>query len=105
MRFPDLFAHQATVETYQGAAAMGDLYADPVTVKGYLDDGIVRVQGADGEQLMQKSTFYADISDADKFTPESRITVNGRASQVTQVRRREAGSLFAPVAHVEVDLT
>lgn len=102
---PELFVHTATVETYLGAGAQGDMYGAPVTVKGYLDDGLVRVQGAGGEQLVQKATFYASAADAAKFAPESRVTVNGRASQVTQVRRREAGAMFASLAHVEVDLT
>ena len=54
---PALFVHTATVETYLGAGAQGDMYGAPVTVKGYLDDGLVRVQGAGGEQLVQKATF------------------------------------------------
>lgn len=100
-----LFVHTATVETYSGVTPTGDGYGDPVTVKGFLDDGIVRQQGSDGEQLVQKSVWYGPITDAAVFVPESRVTVNGRASQVTAVRRREGGSLFAPVAHIEVDLT
>lgn len=99
------FGHTASVETFVGSGPNGDIYAAPVDVSGYLDDGLVRVQGATGEQLVQKSTFYADITDAATFTPESRVTVNGRACQVSAVRRRDAGGLFAAIAHVEVDLT
>jgi hypothetical protein len=98
------FVHTATVETFTGAGPTGDTYAAPVEVKGFLDDGVVRVQSASGEQLVQKAIFYAALSDAGKFTPESRITVNGRASQVTAIRRRDSGVLGLP-DHCEVDLT
>jgi len=97
--------HTATVETFTGAGPSGDTYSAPVTVRGFLDDGLVRVQSGTGEQLVQKSVFYAALSDADKFTPESRVTVNGRAVQVSEIRRRDGGPLFGPIEHVEVDLT
>ena len=97
--------HTAVVETYTGATPTGDGYAAPVTVKGLYDDGLVRVQTAAGEELVQKSRFYADVADHDKFTPESRVTVNGRSSQVTVVHRREAGQTWQQVEHLEVELT
>ena len=98
------FIHTAAVETFTGAGPTGDTYAASVDVKGFLDDGIVRVQTSAGEQLVQKSIFYAALTDAAKFVDESRVTVNGRACQVTGVRRRDGGSLGLP-DHVEVDLT
>lgn len=98
------FIHTATVETFTGAGATGDTYAAAVSVKGFLDDGVVRVQTSAGEQLVQKSIFYAALSDAAKFVPESRVTVNGRASQVTTIRRRDGGALGLP-DHVEVEFS
>jgi len=98
------FIHTATVETFTGTGAGGDTYAAPRDVKGFLDDGIIRVQSSAGEQLEQKSIFYAALTDAANFVDESRVTVNGRACQVTGVRRRDGGSLGLP-DHVEVDLT
>ena len=97
--------HTATVETYTGATPTGDGYAAPVTVQGFYDDGLVRVQSAQGEQLMQKSRFFTDVAQLPKFTPESRFTINGRSSQVTVVHRREAGTMWALVEHIEVELT
>ena len=97
--------HTAIVETYTGATPTGDGYAAPVTVQGFYDDGLVRVQSAQGEQLVQKSRFFTDVDQHATFTPESRVTVNGRSSQVTVVHRREAGSMWALVAHIEVELT
>ena len=98
------FIHTATVETFTGAGPTGDTYAAPVDVKGFLDDGVVLVQSGAGEQLVQKSIFYAALADADKFVPESRIAVNGRDAQVSAVRRRDGGTLGLP-DHIEVDLT
>jgi len=96
--------HTATVETFTGAGPTGDTYAAPVDVKGFLDDGVVLVQSAAGEQLVQKSIFYAALADAAVFVPESRIAVNGRHAQVSTVRRRDGGTLGLP-DHCEVDLT
>ena len=97
--------HTASVQTYLGAGPTGDTYAASVDVKGFLDDGIIRVQSSAGEQLEQKSIFYAALSDAAVFVDESRVTVNGRACQVTGVRRRDGGaSPLSAAGHVEVDL-
>ena len=97
--------HSASVETYTGSTPTGDGYAAAVTVPGLLDDGLVRVRGANGEELVQQVRFYARLQYADVFKPESRVTVNGRVAQVTRVRRREAGGEFALVEHVEVQLS
>ena len=97
--------HSASVETYTGVTPTGDGYAAPVPVPGLLDDGLVRVQGANGEELVQRTRFYARIKYVDVFKPESRVTVNGRVGQVSKVRRREAGALFGLVEHIEVELT
>jgi len=100
------FIHTASVETFTGAGAGGDTYASARDVKGFLDDGIIRVQSSAGEQLEQKSIFYAALTDAAVFVDESRVTVNGRACQVTGVRRRDGGSSpLSAAGHVEVDLT
>jgi hypothetical protein len=97
--------HTASVETYTGPTPTGDAYAAPVDVEGFFDEGLVRVRDANGEQLVQQSRFFAAVEDEPKFTADSRVTVNGRTSRVARTRRREAGSTFALVAHVEVELT
>jgi len=108
-----LFVHTATVETFTGAGPTGDTYAAPVDVKGFLDDGVVLVRTSAGEQLEQKTIFYAPPTFTvgtvpyvswDVFVDESRVTVNGRACQVTGRRSRDSGSLGLP-DHIEVDLT
>lgn len=99
------FTTSASVETFTGAGASGDQYAAAVTVAGHLDDALLRVQQSAGEQVVGRAVFIADIADAAKFTPQSRVTVDGDVHQVTEVRRREGGALFAAIAHVEVVLT
>jgi hypothetical protein len=112
------FVHSASVEKFLGAGPTGDTYAPAVSVKGFLDDGVVRVSTgvsghASGEELVQRSIFYGPLMfthdgiryvSFDVFTPESRVTVNGRPCQVTARRLRDGGSLGLP-DHVEVDLT
>ena len=99
-----MFVHTATVETFTGAGPRGDTYAAPVDIKGFLDDGVVLVQSSVGEQLVQKSIFYAALEDADVFVNESKVTVNGLDSQVSETHRRDSGPLGLP-DHVEVHLS
>lgn len=96
--------HTVSVETFTGPTPTGDGYSPPVDVQGLFDEGLVRVRDAHGEQLVQQSRFYAEVADASKFTPESKVTVNGRTAQVDSARIRQAGGLFALVEHVEVIL-
>lgn len=105
MSIRDLLMHTASVETFLGAGQFGDTYSAPVTVAGFLDDGLIRQQTGSGETLIQRTVFYAALEDAAKFTPESRVTVNGRKAQVTAIRYRDGGALLSEVSHVEVDLT
>ena len=97
------FIHTATVETFTGAGPTGDTYAAAVVKKGFLDDGVVLVRTAAGEQLVQKTIWFGPLSDAAAFVPESRVTVNGRAVQVSAIRRRDSGALGLP-DHIEADL-
>ena len=98
-----MFVHSATVETFAGAGAYGDTYAAPVTVKGFLDNGLVLVRTGTIEELTIKAVFYAALSDAPKFAPGSRVTVGGYVGFVQQARSRDGGNLGLP-DHVEVDL-
>ena len=99
-----LFVHTASVETFLGSGPTGDLYAAPVTVKGFLDDGVMRqVVSGGGEVQVAQTKFYCALSDASKFTPESRVTVNSRVTQVNELHRRDADGFGGP-SHTEVDL-
>ena len=94
--------HTASVETFTGATPTGDGYAATVEVQGFLDDGTLLSRDPGGEQIVAKSVFYTDLANVAVFAPESRVTCNGRQMQVTQVHRRDGGSILAPVSHLEV---
>lgn len=96
--------HTVPVQTFQGAGPTGDTYAASVDCHGFLDDGVVRVQGPTGEQLVQKSIWYGPLSDAPLFVLESRLVINGRSCQVTALRRRDGGTLGLP-DHIEVEFS
>ena len=97
------FKMSATVETHQGAGPSGDLFAAAVTKSGFLDDGERLVQTETGQVLVSQTKWYTALADADLYTPDSRLTVNGRVCYVTVVRRRDADGFGGP-SHLEVEL-
>lgn len=106
MPISDFYFHTAMVSTYGGATPTGDAYADPVPVVGFLDDAQVLANApGGGQQLVSKTIFYTDLSNADVLLTESLVVCNDRSMQVTQVRRCDGDTLLADVGHLEVDLT
>lgn len=98
------FVHEVSVEAYEGSGAYGPSYAAPVAVSCFLDDGVRLVRNVSGAEVASSSTVYADLSVADLFLPESRVSVNGRTATVISSSRRDSGPLGLP-DHVEVHLT
>jgi hypothetical protein len=97
------FTTSATVETFTGSGPNGALYAAPVTVMGFLDDGVIRDETGSTVQLVSQSKFYCQLADAPKLTVDSRLTVNGRVCYVSKMRRRDADGFDGP-SHTETDL-
>lgn len=97
--------HTVSVETLTGATPTGDGYAAPVTVRGFLDDGLVVERSPGGQQLVSKTVLYTDLANDDLLTVGSRVVVNDRTMHVAQTRRRSGGGLLAAVEHLEVDLS
>ena len=101
---PLFFTMTASVEPYLGAGPSGDLYGAPVTIKGFLDDGLVlREQTERGEELVSRTKFYTALGNVGSLPNQSRVTVDGTVAQVTAVRRRDASGFGGP-SHLEVDL-
>lgn len=98
------FVHEVSVETYEGAGAYGPAYAAPVAVACFLDDEVRLVRNVSGAEVASSATVYADLSAADLFPPETRVSVNGRTATVITAGRRDSGPLGLP-DHVEVHLT
>ena len=103
MDVSQFFTMTASVETFLGAGPNGDLYAAPVDVKGFLDDGVERDESGSTVQLVSRSKWYCALSDADKLPVDSCLVVNGRTAYVRAVRRRDASAFGGP-SHTECDL-
>lgn len=97
-----LLRHTAVIEPYEGSGGLGDVYGDPVTVRGFADDKRRLVRDATGEQVVSETTFYCRLDTV--APPGSRVTVNGRTVHVIQALRRDGGGLPTP-DHLEVVLT
>lgn len=97
-----LLRHTATVEAYAGAGPHGDLYDPPATVRCFADETRRRVLNTTGAEVVSQLTLYCP-PDTDVPTG-SRVTVNGRASYVISVARRDGGGLPTP-DHLEVACT
>lgn len=96
MSIARLFTQPVTVETYAGNGGLGDIYAAPVTVMCFVNDGHERTKATSGVEIVSQSTLYAPLADFGVFTPDSKVTVNGRTARVVSVFRRDsAGPISA----------
>lgn len=99
-----LFTDAGSVETYLGRTGSGvESWAAPAPKAGAVNDQRRLILSATGEQIVSESTWYTDIADVDLYPLKSKVTVNGRAAVVLQVKRREEGP--AKAHHLEVSLT
>jgi hypothetical protein len=90
------WVHTIMVETFEGTGASGDVYAVPQYVAGFLEGKNVLVRDAAGNMVTAGSTFYTDSAYADLFTPDTRVTIDGRVSYVITQNRNDSGSLGLP---------
>jgi hypothetical protein len=103
----DFYVHTVSVETKAGDGANGPVYVAAVTVPGFLDGKIQLVRNKDGEQVVSQSEFTCSVTDGAKFTPDSRVTANGRTAQVIGVNQLDMAGMadFDGVEHAVVYLT
>jgi hypothetical protein len=105
MTFPSTFyVHTAAVETYNGSGAFGDSFSTSVTIPCFIEDDRKLIVGPNGEQVVSATKLITYLSNAPLFTTDTRVTANGRAARVLDVKRHAFGSLSLP-EFVEVDLT
>lgn len=100
------FTQTVSVETFTGPGPTGDTYEAPHDVVGLLDEGsVLQVNTPTGDVVESSSAFFCQLSEASRFTTESRVTLpSGAVMQVVRVFRRQASPVFAQVAHLEVRL-
>lgn len=100
----DFYVHSLTVETLTGTGAQGDVYANPVSVPGWLEDKRRLVRDKDGQEVVSSSFFSCDNTHLAKFTPDTKVTIDGRTAFVIGVANYTSGELDLP-DHLEIDLT
>lgn len=101
----DFWVHTATVTTLTGTGGMGDTYAAPTNVSGFLDDKRRLVRAPDASEVISEATWYGPVTDAPKFTPGSLVALpGGRVATVITTATRTSGTLDLP-DHVEAALT
>ncbi|MEU5608452.1 hypothetical protein AB0H03_06790 [Streptomyces sparsogenes] len=97
-----LLRHNITIEAFEGSGAYGDYYAEPVTVRCYLDQQTRLVKAPDGTDTTSSSTVYCPLNTT--APPGSRVTLpDGRQTKVIAALRRDGGGLPTP-DHLEVQL-
>lgn len=69
------FMQTASVETWQGTNALGDVFAAPQTVQCFIEDVRKLVRAKDGQQVISESTLYTSSSNVGLFVANSRVTV------------------------------
>lgn len=99
------WVHTVSVETFTGRNATSEVWAAPVTLKGFVNDQTHLVRNARDEEVISQSVLYMPIESAALFVEDSKVTLpSGRASRVITVNSNDGGGLPLP-EHVEVHLT
>lgn len=109
----EFYVHTLTVETFTGTNGYGEdtfsapeiLDPDATPPNGcFIEPKRRLVRSSTGEQVISETTVYTYPSNAAKFAPSSRVTINGVVSRVITVSPFESGDLDLP-DHVVINLT
>jgi len=107
----DFYVHTATVETYAGSGAYGDVYNAPVlhSPLNTPPDGVFAeakrrlVRAKDGQEVVSETTLYMAPAQGALYVPDSRVTVGGKVSYVITQNVNDAPGLDLP-EHAAVTL-
>lgn len=109
----EFFMQTASVETWEGAGSVGDVFAAPVVVTCFIEDKRKLVRAKDGQQVISESTMYTPITNVGLFVANSRVTVltDTDGDEITPARKTrvigqsafDSGSLDLP-DHLEIAL-
>ena len=78
-------AETVAVQTYQGDAGRGPVYATSANVICKIHSKRRLVRNEAGEEVVSERTLYVNYADEAKFTPESRVTFSTVVSTVIAV--------------------
>lgn len=77
------FTADVVIEQFLGTDSAGtDLYAAPITVKGFQESQRALVRDANGEQVVSSGRIFTYISAQASANPNARITCQGVVSKV-----------------------
>lgn len=94
-----LLKDSVSVETYSGDGAYGPVYAAAVNVACHVDSKTRLVRNANGDEVTASATLTVHPANASAFTPETRLTIDGRASTVISANPK---TVRGTTSHVEV---
>lgn len=102
----EFYVHATTVERYEGTGAYGDVFADPATVLGFVDDSNKLIRDSTGQQVVSSARVFFP-SATDLIPLKSRVTLPapflGRQSTVIALSVHNSGGLELP-DHLETAL-
>lgn len=102
----EFFVHTVSVATKYGTGAMGDVFASPQNVQGFLEGKLRIVRDPDGAQVVANNTFYCSTNDVTLFTPNSKVTLpTGLTAFVISTGSNDAAGLLGLPEHGQVYLT
>ena len=80
-----LLKSTVSVETYGGDGAYGPVYAAPRTIPCNIETKHRLIRNANGDEYVDQPVLTVHPDDVPAFTPETRLTVQGRTSTVLSV--------------------
>lgn len=99
------WVNQVQVETFTGGDRYGPRWADSVTVDCWVEAGAKEVRATTGEVVVSTTSIYGPLDQADLFTADSKVTVNGATARVLTLDRFDSGSLALGLDHFVANLT
>lgn len=98
-----LYRHRIKVQRHEGEGAYGPVYAEPVTLKGLVEDEVRLVRDRTGAEVVSSTSVILPPSTAD-IPAESLVTVpSGRTTRVIIAARADGAGLPTP-DHLELFL-
>lgn len=101
----DWWVHTGSVQTYEGSAAYGDVYANPVDVACWVEGEQKVVTNSQGTEVVSMTVVRGPLTDKDKFAPGSKFTYGGATAKVLTLAWFDSGSLDIGLDHYEARLT
>lgn len=87
--------HKVDVSTYSGTGALGDTFAAPVEIPCLIEQTRRLVRSLDGEEVVSEASIVMRREWIPTCTPRSKISFNGRDTEIIAASDRSDGGLGA----------